>query len=192
MTMYCETAPHGVAAELAAQFASMVPELRSKRLILRAPRPTDFPLYAEIASGPRSGGIGGPMTRDEAWYDFATLASGWMLKGHGGWTITLRTTTEAIGFVLIGAEPGDAEPELGYLIAEAHEGHGYASEAAQTAREYAFGTLRLPSLVSYIFPDNAASIAVAKRLGAIEDGTATYPEDDTPSLIYRHPVPKEV
>ena len=82
MTMYCETAPTGVPAEMARQFASMVPELRTKRLILRAPRVTDFPVYAAIASGPRSAGIGGPMTRDAAWYDFATLAAGWMLRAR--------------------------------------------------------------------------------------------------------------
>ena len=186
MTAYCETMPQGVAAEMANQFAMMVPELRTKRLQLRAPRPEDFAVYAEIACGSRGKGIGGPMSRDEAWYDFGSLASGWMLRGHGGWTITLKGNSEAIGFVLIGAEPGDEEPELGYLIAEAFEGKGYASEAAAAVRDYAFDTLRLPGLVSYIFPSNAPSIAVAKRLGAFEAGNAIYAGDDEPSLVYRY------
>ncbi|WP_371227609.1 GNAT family N-acetyltransferase [Roseovarius sp. 2305UL8-3] len=192
MSMYCETLPVGVPAEMAAQFASMVPVLRTKRLTLRAPRADDFALYAEISCGPRGVGLGGPMSRDEAWYDFANLSAAWMLQGHGGWSVELTKTGELIGFVLIGAEPGDQEPELGYLISEAAEGRGYASEAANAARDYAYGTLKLPSLVSYILPGNISSIALAERLGAVKAGEVSYPEDDEPSLIYRHPKPEDV
>ncbi|QGY00441.1 N-acetyltransferase [Roseovarius faecimaris] len=190
--MYCETNPTGTAAGMAARFAALVPVLTTERLTLRAPQAADFALYAEIACGPRSKGIGGPMTRDEAWYDFATLASCWMLRGHGGWTITLTRTGAPIGFALIGAEPGDQAPELGYLLIEAQEGQGYATEAAEAVRDYAFGTLRLPELVSYIAPGNARSVAVAERLGAIRSGNVTYPEGDTPALVYRHPSPEDV
>lgn len=192
MSLYCETNPTGIPAEMAARFAALVPMLTTARLTLRAPQAADFALYAGIACSPRGEGIGGPMSHDEAWYDFATLASGWMLQGHGGWTVTLSETGEAIGFVLIGAEPGDEAPELGYLIAEAHEGHGYATEAAAAIRDYAFASLCLPTLVSYIFPGNARSIALAERLGAVKAGEVTYPQDDTPSLVYRHPRPEDV
>ncbi len=190
MSMYCETLPIGVPGQTAASFAALVPVLHTKRLTLRAPRADDYAVYAEIACGPRGEGIGGPMTREEAWYDFASLASCWMLQGHGGWTITLTGEDRAIGFVLIGAEPGDEEPELGYLIAEGSEGHGYASEAAIAVRDYAFDTLQLPSLVSYVFATNTRSVALAERLGAIKSGTVIYPDDDQPSLVYRHPAPK--
>lgn len=192
MSMYCETLPTGVPGVMAEQFASMVPVLRTDRLTLRAPRPDDFALYAEISCGPRGVGLGGPMSREDAWYDFASLSACWMLQGHGGWSVELTETGNLIGFVLIGAEPGDQEPELGYLISEAEEGHGYATEAAIAARDYAFGTLKLPALVSYIFPANTTSIALAKRLGAVNVGEVSYPEDDEPSLVYRHPKPEGV
>jgi len=192
MSMYCETLPTGAPGVMAAQFASMVPVLRTDRLALRAPRPDDFALYAEISCGPRGVGLGGPMSREDAWYDFASLSACWMLQGHGGWSVELTETGALIGFVLIGAEPGDQEPELGYLISEAEEGQGYATEAAIAARDYAFGTLKLPALVSYIFPSNTSSIALARRLGAVNVGEVSYPEDDEPSLVYRHPKPEGV
>lgn len=191
MSMYCETAPTGVPGDVAARFAALVPVLRTARLTLRAPCADDFAVYADIACGPRGAGIGGPMSREEAWYDFASLASCWMLQGHGGWTVTRSDTGTVVGFAMIGAEPGDAEPELGYMIDAAHEGQGYATEAATAGRDHAFGALRLPSLVSYIFPGNAASIAVARRLGAIADGTLAYPGDAVASLVYRHAKPED-
>ncbi len=190
--MYCETSPTGVPGALAAQFKALVPTLSTDRLTLRACRPEDFALYAEISCGPRGKGLGGPMSRDEAWYDFASLSACWMLQGHGGWSVELTETGALIGFVLIGAEPGDEEPELGYLISEAEEGHGYATEAACAVREYAYGTLKLPTLVSYILPSNTSSIALAERLGAVKVRQVSYPEDDEPSLVYRHPKPEDV
>jgi RimJ/RimL family protein N-acetyltransferase len=82
------------------------------------------------------------------------------------WAVTLADTGATLGFVLINMEPGDEEPELGYLFLQSAEGHGYASEAARVARDHARDVLNLPSLVSYVDPENHRSSALAKRLGA--------------------------
>ena len=42
---------------------------------------------------------------------------------------------------------------------------------ARRVRDYAYETLRPNTLVSYIDPENAASMRVAERLGARHDGT---------------------
>jgi RimJ/RimL family protein N-acetyltransferase len=56
---------------------------------------------------------------------------------------------------------GAPEVELGWLVRRQHWGKGYASEAARKLRE------RGPERVIHlIHPENAASIAVAKKLGA--------------------------
>ncbi|NEK55644.1 GNAT family N-acetyltransferase, partial [Rhizobium leguminosarum] len=65
-----------------------------------------------------------------------------------------------------------------------YEGRGYATEAAFGLRNWAFATLKLPSLVSYIAPGNVASAAVAERLGARLDPIA--PRTDPADLVYRH------
>ena len=54
--------------------------------------------------------------------------------------------------------------ELGWLIRRRHWGHGYASEAALELRPV--GPERT---VHLIHPDNAASIAVARKLGAVHE-----------------------
>ena len=188
---FCETPPTGAMAACARDICTAIPNLTTDRLVLRAPRVEDFPIYADIACGPRGEGVGGPMPRDEAWWDFTQLASGWLLHGHGGWTITLKDNDQAIGFVLIGCEPGDENRELGYLIDADFEGMGYAAEAALTVRDYGYDTLGIARLDSYIFPENTRSIALAKRLGATQVGELFYPGDSVASLVFRHPGPED-
>ena len=58
-----------------------------------------------------------------------------------------------------------AEVGLLWLIEPAHQGQGYASEAAQTLIDYAFGTMRLLRLIATTEYDNLASQAVMRKLG---------------------------
>lgn len=169
------------AAMQAARLAAEVPEIATDRLRLRAPRLDDFAVYAEIATSDRAAGIGGPMTEAGAWDDFCRMVATWLLRGHGVWTVEEQTGGNTVGFVLIGFEPGDAEPELGYLFRATAEGQGYATEAAAAARDHGFARLRLPALVSYVAPDNLGSRRVASRLGAVADAR---PFDG--SLVFRH------
>ncbi len=77
------------------------------------------------------------------------------------------------------------ERELGWLLWQAYEGNGYATEAAKAARQFAFEKLGWERLVSYIHKDNVQSIRLAKRLGARFDGDASAVlGKDT--LVYRH------
>ena len=183
----CEMPSRGMAGTLAARFASLVPVLTTDRLILRAPDITDFPAYAAITCSPRGQWLGTDMTREASWYDFAAMTANWMLRGHGLWAVETRADASLVGFVVLGFEPGDAEPELGFMFTKVGEGQGYAFEAASAARAHAFDTLNLPGLVSYIFAENKRSIALAERLGALLDGSLAYEGDDVPSLVYRHP-----
>ena len=184
MRMGCETASTGVAASIAAQLSEQVPVLRTDRLVLRAPRVGDFDCLADIACTERGRGIGGPMTRADAWREFVQLSSGWMLHGHGGWTLEDAQTGDVLGFVLIGFEPGDLEPELGFLLDAKAEGQSIAYEAGRCVLDFATDVLKWKTLVSYIDPANARSIALAERLGADLDGEIV--EDDEVTLVYRY------
>lgn len=170
----------GACARQAEQVVAAIPVLRTARLVLRAPVLADFALWAEIVCSERGASIGGPFGPDEAWDHFCRAVALWVLRGHGLWTVTLGEG-EVAGFVLIGLEPGDAEPELGFLFRAAHEGKGLATEAAAAVRDHAFGALGLPGLVSYIAPENARSARVAERLGA-----DCLPETLDGSRIWRH------
>lgn len=174
-----ERPPRGPAAGLAQRIAAQIPVLETARLRLRAPLITDFQIYAQIACSPRARFIGGPMTREQAWDDFARTCSPWLWRGHGAWVIVGKTDGAPLGVVVLGFEPGDQDPELGISLTQAAEGQGFALEAAQAARDYAFRSLEFPRLVSYVSPDNTRSIALMEALGAqlepaLLDGSLVY------------------
>ncbi len=68
--------------------------------------------------------------------------------------------------------------EVGWRLAKAAQGQGYATEASQAVVDHAFGSLHLPELVAIIATDNLASQRVADKLGMIQ----------RPELTFDHPV----
>jgi RimJ/RimL family protein N-acetyltransferase len=76
----------------------------------------------------------------------------------------------------------DGEPELGWALARAHWGHGYATEAAAAVRAW----LSAPRIFSLIAPANVRSQAVAQRLGAHPGRTIEMPGHG-PHVVWEHP-----
>lgn len=161
-----------------------IPTLATARLTLRAPVMDDFPAYARLMASPRAAGMGGPFDTRAAWGSFCHGVALWRFFGHGALMIDLGATGECVGLVEINHGPRFPEKELGWQIYEGHEGNGYATEAAAALRDWAFGTLALSTLVSYIGTENFRSIAVAERLGAVLDPAAA--PQDPGDLVYRH------
>ena len=158
----CTLPPRGAAAAAAAAHRASVPELETERLRLRAPVLDDLPAWTEICAAWPTGAI----SAETAWEEFSYYTSGWMLHGHGLWAVELHDGP-LVGFVHVGLEWDDWEPELGWMLIAEHRGKGYATEAAQAAATYARDIL--PTFVSYIDPMNTASQRVAERLGARRD-----------------------
>ncbi|MFW2588618.1 GNAT family N-acetyltransferase [Sagittula sp. SSi028] len=181
----CETHRPGPAARVAARMGGKVPVIDTRRLQLRGPRVYDFKAYAEIMTSDRAIFMDGPYTRKEAWGDFTNYVACWMLHGHGLWTIDAATTPTA-GFVLLGYDWDDPEPELGIFIGESAEGHGYALEALEAARDHAFEALKWDSVVSYVASDNDRGNRLMKRAGARRDATAEAALDDDALFVWRH------
>lgn len=150
--------------------ASPIPTLSTARLTLRAPALNDFPHWAEVFCGPAGPFLGGPFTRDDAFLAFTGAVGLWHVRGFGPWAVDRTADGITLGFVLIGFEPGDLEPELGFLFRPIAEGQGFATEAAAAVRDHAFTVWGLPRLVSYIDPQNTRSAALAQRLGARRQG----------------------
>jgi RimJ/RimL family protein N-acetyltransferase len=83
--------------------------------------------------------------------------------------VTTHTEDRLIGFVRLGLS-GVQAAKLGFAVAAAHWGHGYALDAAHTIIHFGFTTLGLHRISAAIGPDNAASIAIVNRLGFTEEG----------------------
>jgi RimJ/RimL family protein N-acetyltransferase len=160
------------------------PTLHTQRLTLRAPAMADFPAYSQFWASRRSRHMGGPRDTEGAWFWFCHDSAMWALLGHGALMVDRHDTGDTVGLVGINAGPLFPETELGWMLYPNHEGQGFATEAATALRAWAFDTLPVTSLVIYIDPANAASAALALRLGARLDPTATRREPA--DQVWRH------
>jgi RimJ/RimL family protein N-acetyltransferase len=165
-----------------------IPLLETARLRLRAPQIGDFEHYAAFLGSERAIHERGPMDRRAAWREFCASLACWPLRGFGAWSVTDRERGTYLGEVGLFQPVEYPEPEIGWLVVPEAEGKGIAHEAALAVRVWAYGTLGLPTLVSYIAPANARSIGLARRLGAVLDPAA--PGIDPGDLVFRHPGPE--
>jgi RimJ/RimL family protein N-acetyltransferase len=100
-------------------------------------------------------------------------------RGWGLWAVELQATQEFIGFVGLHMPqvelPFSPCVEVGWRLAAAHWGKGYATEAAQAALQVGFEVLELDEIVSFTAMGNVRSQAVMKRLGMTFSGTFEHP-----------------
>lgn len=141
--------------------------LETERLILRPPQQQDFEPWAELMGEVETMRfLGGVQPRASAWRAIATMAGSWALQGFGMFSVIERHSGRWIGRVgpWMPAEwPGT---EVGWTLARAAHGKGYATEAAIASIDWAFARLGWHEVIHCIDPLNASSIALANRLGS--------------------------
>lgn len=178
----------GKAARQAARIGGAIPTLDTRRMQLRGPRVYDFATYAEIMCTERATYMGGPFDREAAWADFTQGCATWMLHGHGLWTIDTLGEPSA-GFVLLGFEYSDPEPELGILLKKSVEGQGFASEACEAVLKYAYDQLGWDTVCSYVDPSNARCVRLMQEMRAGRD-KALEAQLGGEMLVFRHMKPE--
>ena len=171
---------------------TMIPTIETERLRLREWRITDFDGYAAFKTNSELQKyiLGGAKRREEVGDDFCAISGQWVLRGVGCFVIADKITDEPIGFTGLWY-PLDIEvPELCWSLFPGKMGNGYATEATIAARQWVYENRPYHQLVSYIHPDNLASCAVAKRLGAkLKCTTNLYGEK---RLLFIHPDPLSI
>ena len=144
----------------------MIPELTTARLRMRAPREDDYPVYqAFYTDADASHFYGGPMTASNAWKQLAMEVGHWYLKGYGMWSLELRSTAEMIGGCGFWWPSGWPRPELTWWLIPAARGSGFATEASNTAIDYAYQTLGWSAVETHIDDGNKAAHKLVLRLG---------------------------
>ena len=113
--------------------------------------------------------------------------------GMGSFPLALLETGEIVGAALIKPLPdGDGKRtediEIGWHLARRHWGNGYATEAGHALLEKGFVELDLPILHAVVEEPNAASHAVALRLGMNDEGVTNAYYD----RVLRHYVLRRV
>lgn len=91
------------------------------------------------------------------------------------YAIVERATGAVVGNVMVRPAPyAPGELDVGWTLARASWGKGYATEAARAAIGHAFTAAQPARLVAVIVPTNERSLAVAARLGFVRVGTALH------------------
>ena len=151
--------------------------LRTQRLILRRWRPLDAaPMAAINRNSEVTEFLNRPMDETGVAAFCDLMIGHWASYGFGPWAVELRTAGgegPLLGFAGLAQLPpylsaAGSGPELGWRLARTVWGKGYATEAAQAARDHAITALGLKQLVSVIHPDNYRSRRVAAKLGMKE------------------------
>ncbi len=152
------------------------PLLVTERLILRPPATEDFDAFAAMcADSETMKFIGGACPRAQAWRIWCTLAGAWHIRGFSMFSVIERATGEWVGRIGPWEPDGWPAPEIAYGVSPKFAGTGYAFEAAVAACDFAVEFLKWDELMHCIDPDNVRSQALAKRLGATNDGPTTLP-----------------
>ena len=151
--------------------------IRTQRLVLREWREADLAPWAAINADPQvREHLGGPLTRAQSDASVARFTAALAERGYGWWAVEERATRSLIGFA--GLDPvDDTLPvdgvEIGWRLARAAWGHGYATEAARATLTFGFETLALPEILAITTTGNLRSQAVMRRIGMSHD-----PADD--------------
>jgi len=151
-------------------------EFNTDRLRLRQWRSSDRKPFAELNADPRVMEFFPSTLSPEASH---AAVDRWQSqiaeRGWGLWAVEIRETNEFIGFVglQVPQAPLPFAPcvEVGWRLAHAYWGQGYATEAASAVLRVGFEQLRLEEIVSFTAVINRRSRAVMERLGMREDST---------------------
>ena len=142
--------------------------IETKRLILRELNENDFPALYEILADSNIMKHY-PYTFDE------NRVRNWILKnieryrvfGFGLWAAVLKRTGKMIGDCGITMQniDGFIRPEIGYHVSKRFQGRGFAKEAAQSCRDWAFENTPFNIICSYMKKENVPSAATAASNG---------------------------
>jgi RimJ/RimL family protein N-acetyltransferase len=146
------------------------PELKTQRLVLRQWQANDQAPFADLNTDTEVMRYF-PQTLSRAESDALVqrINQHWNAHGFGLWAVERRETHDFIGFVGFMTPSFHAHftpcVEISWRLAHHAWGHGYATEAAKVALQFAFAQLQLSEVVSFTVPHNTRSRAVMQRLG---------------------------
>ncbi|PRX92136.1 GNAT family N-acetyltransferase [Allonocardiopsis opalescens] len=168
-------------------------ELRTDRLVLRRWRDSDLGPWAAMNADPLvREHLGEVLTREQSDASVARFEADFERRGYGWWAVEVRDTGAFVGFAGLDRVEDHmpfAGVEIGWRLARAAWGRGYATEAARAVLAYGFGTLGLAEILAVTTAANARSQAVMRRIGMRPAGSFDDPAAPEgplrPNVLYR-------
>jgi RimJ/RimL family protein N-acetyltransferase len=164
--------------------------LRTPRLVLRLWRPSDRAPFAAMNADPAvMAWLPARLTAAESDGLADAIEAHHRMHGFGLWALEIPGVAPFAGYVGLSV-PGFTAPftpcvEIGWRLAAAHWGRGYATEAARAVLTRAWDVLGLEEVVSFTTTGNERSRAVMARLGMRYDPADDF---DHPRLPPGHPL----
>jgi RimJ/RimL family protein N-acetyltransferase len=169
-------------------------DITTDRLLLRRWRDSDREPWAAACADPEvMRHFPDMLTREQSDAMIERIGARFAAHGFGLWAVERRAERDFIGFVglqrITWAAPFTPATEIGWRLARAAWGAGYATEAARAVVDHAFDELDLEELVSVTVPANARSRAVMERIGMVHDAAGDF---DHPRVPAGHPLRRHV
>ncbi|MGB8859819.1 MAG: GNAT family N-acetyltransferase [Ilumatobacteraceae bacterium] len=142
--------------------------LHTPRLTIRVARVADAPVFAAYRSDPEIAKYQDwdmPYQADRALTRLAALEA-FDDVAEGEWiSFAIEHAGEVIGDVVANIHEGGGIAEIGFTIATAHHGRGYAGEAASAMVDHLIERHGVHRIVAGLDPGNVASMRVLEKLG---------------------------
>lgn len=104
--------------------------------------------------------------------------------GFGMNLVALKNDATPIGVCGLVKRDALPEPDLGFALLDAFNGHGYAYEAASAVMAHARTTLRLPRVLAITTVDNDRSGRLLTKLGFAFERLVRFPPADEELKLY--------
>jgi len=142
--------------------------IETDRLIIRSIQEVDLEPLAALWTDPEvTYYMGGPRNYEEILKDLREDAQLEPQPAFDLWPVIEKETGQIIGHcgILEKSIEGRNQYEIVYVLAKSAWGRGFATEAASSLKDYAFGQLGLKRITALIDPDNLKSEMVATKIG---------------------------
>jgi ribosomal-protein-alanine N-acetyltransferase len=157
--------------------------IKTPRLILRPWREEDYAPYAALNADPEVRRYwAATLSAAESDAQATRLRRHIEERGFGFWAAEAPGVARFIGF--IGLKPVEPDLpfapaiEIGWRLARAYWGYGYATEGARASLADGFGRLGLDEIVAYAVAANAPSRRVMERIGMTYDPAEDFDHKD--------------
>jgi RimJ/RimL family protein N-acetyltransferase len=148
--------------------------IETERLILRPWRAADRAAFAALNADPEvMRHFPETLTREQTDGMIGRIQDRFAAHGFGFGAAERKSDGALVGMVglqRVAPEiPCAPAVEVGWRLARAHWGQGYATEAARGWIDWGFATQDLPEIVAFVVPENRRSQAVMTRLVMTRD-----------------------
>lgn len=162
------------------------PTLRTARTRLRPWTDADRAPFAALNADPEvMAHFPSTLSRDQSDALVDRIQAAFEAQGFGFWALEVEGGPSFVGFVGLSVPPY-ALPfgpcvEIGWRLARAAWGHGYAQEAAREALRFGLHDLALPEIVSFTARTNTRSQRVMQAIGMQHDPAGDFVHPRVPA-----------